>query len=169
MSIADSDGVADNNNTFSGYAWGGDVVGWIDFASVGTSPAAPVHLVSSGLPLASVVITASSTTQIGNSITVPPGEKVDIGWKVTGATQGCIPSSENPSIPAWNNTTVTPDGSGNTVGTTTDITMTELLATTFTLTCSSPGGANSQGALVTVTDAPEANFDLQNIPATLAI
>lgn len=87
-----------DNNTFSGYAWGGDVVGWIDFSKVKYN--APVVLNPT------VTITANN---FPNSIFLPVGNPVTIRWSGSNLidnSTGCRASGSS-----WSGQKPSPSGS----------------------------------------------------------
>lgn len=138
-----------SDGTFSGFAWGGETIGWIDFGTFGATPAKPVTLVT-----ADNALTASVVPQ---KIGILPGDSVVIDW-ATNAVGTCTRTS-NPSIAAWNVASVTvPPGSGSI--TVTPPSTPDPKTYDFTLACSdSTRGNVTKTGSVTV-DSTALNFDI---------
>ena len=101
-----------NANNFSGFAWGDEVLGWINFAPLVTG-VAPVAL-QNGVTatLSSTLLTDGATTLTWN------------GFGTTGASPCALTSS--PATPSWDNPAVASTGSKI---------ISPLVATTFTVIC----------------------------------
>ena len=105
----------------SGYAWGSDIVGWIDFSQVAV--AGPVG------PNGSVTLTANPTR-------VRPNNSTTLSWTVSGMVGCGITASSGPA-PAPYSTANGTDGAHA-------VSATIISQTVFTLTCSN-GSATSTG------------------------
>ena len=140
-----------SNNTFSGFAWGSDVVGWIDFG--GTTGQRAVYLVPSG-PTPGITITANPTD-------IENGQTTSLSWNVTNAAS-CTPTAGDS---VWNANNF---GNGTTGSPLTSSALTT--TTTFTLSCTGSGGITSTGsATVTVAAVGTGSFNLTDTPASVAI
>lgn len=68
---------ADGSGNFSGYAWGSDVVGWLDFSYATTDFV--------GGPTAELKVRKVGDTTWSDSLTIEPTEEIEVGWNQDGA------------------------------------------------------------------------------------
>lgn len=91
---------------FSGYAWGGSILGWIDFSNVTTEPLAPpvgaVDLAITADPL--IVPTATANGGVNPTTTLT--------WSTVAATYTNCEASSPQTVSGWHGTTPTPPAVG---------------------------------------------------------
>jgi hypothetical protein len=101
------------------------------------------------------VATPVNVTLSANPVNINSGDSTDLTWTVSGSSVTSCIANASPSDTSWS-------GNKNTVGG--SDTINNILAdTTYTLTCSGPGGTDSDDATVTV-NTPLPTVDLQASP-----
>ncbi|HQU08130.1 MAG: hypothetical protein B7X04_04215 [Parcubacteria group bacterium 21-54-25] len=124
-------GVTDNGGVLSGWAWGGDVVGWISFNSsnpnAGGGPPYCVSSTGSCGVLPTATLSLSSPPSVTSSKNIPSGSSATLYWSSTNAT-ACTATG------GWSGPELTAGSQ-----TITNITSDQ----TFTLTCTGPGGTSA--------------------------
>ena len=118
-----------NANTFSGYAWGDEVLGWINFAPTSAS----------GVALADPVALQNGVTATVNATPVTNGATT-ITWNSAGTTgpSPCVLTS-TPATTGWDNATAATTGSVN---------LSPTVSTTFTAVCTGNSSLSAPASAV---------------------
>lgn len=141
-----------STGTFSGFAWGGDVVGWVDFWGGATT---------TGVALVVPAPPNASTTFSAEPLSVVMGNTTTLTW-LSEYAESCTATSTD-STSSWNTSVVS---SATSTGSSQPIVN---MNTTYTFQCN-PGSVSKQ-VTVTATEPPvdAGSFGLSATPSTVAV